>query len=127
MLVDMMHRQDRRSYDLEWFLNTKTILRQGMFSNLIGQNGIPNLSKQLEFIDENSINTIETMYNSYDIKYCNLDHETDNNRTSYKTSDIIRYIDMIQSGFSAGKLENQIESTNFARDISTLFEQGVTL
>jgi len=127
MLVDRIHEQDRRSSDLEWFLNKKTILRQRMFPDLIGQNSIRNLSKQLEFIDENAINTIETMYNSYDIKYYNLDYETDNNITIYKASSIIRYIDMIHSGFSAGKLENQIESTNRSKDIPKLIEQGATL
>jgi hypothetical protein len=68
------------------------------------------------------------MYNSYDIKYCNLSHETDINITSYKTSSIIRYIDMIHSGFSAGKLENQNGPTNLASDIPIFPNYaGVTL
>jgi hypothetical protein len=58
MLVDTKHSQDRRSYDLEWFLNKETILRKRMFPDLIGHNCIRNLSKQLEFIDDFAINKL---------------------------------------------------------------------
>jgi hypothetical protein len=82
----------------------------------------------LEFIDENGINTIEPMYNSYDIKYCNLDNETDIKRTRYKTYDNVQNIDMIHSELGAAKLEKQNESGNPTLEISMIsLTKGVTL